>query len=769
MATMPCLRYSSSWLREKNSYPGNITKLASNTYQKIKDLNLLRPGIKTTRGKRAGKWKHRQFDIVTGVNKSNLTAVKKCDCDSISSTNVVLGCVNVRSIRNKTHEFVDNIITDNYDICMITETWLDGADNVIATEATPGGYSFDYEPRRGRTGGGVGLLCKQEFKITRRITRPMDTFEFCEWTLNLRNEIITVVVVYRPPYTNLNRHTISDFTAEFGCYLESLITAPQRILIGGDFNIHMDSSDDNDTRKFNDLLSTFTLVNHVHFQTHTGGHTLDLILTRSNDNLLVNQPEAKSFISDHCFIRTVTSLIKSESHSKQITFRRINNINLTNFKSDSQASELFKLNGKSVHEKAATYDQVLAEILDAHAPMVSKTIKIKNESPWYNNELRTIKIQKRKAEKKWIKSRNDMDYVNYRKMVFEYINQCKLAKTTYYSNKVLECSGNQHKLYKLIRNLTDGERRSVYPDSPNDQTLSEGFSDYFIDKIDRIMNDITDIRDNENISTDLNYQPNPNSTLELVTFKPLSDNEILKLINKSKTKSSMLDPIPTALLKQCTDVIIHPISDIVNSSLASGEFPNCWKCPLVSPLLKKVGLEPIFKNYRPVSCLSFVSKILEKAGLEQYNDYLEAAGLSIMENSAYKTKHSTETLLTKIQCDILNNMDQQKVTVLVMLDLSAAFDTVDVDIINEIFSNRFNIGGHVLNWFNSYLRDRGQRIRINEALSHERKTKFGVPQGSCAGPVVFLGYLSSLYDTMKKHLPYVNVGGYADDHQLYIS
>ncbi len=97
----------------------------------------------------------------------------------------------------------------------------------------------------------------------------------------------------------------------------------------------------------------------------------------------------------------------------------------------------------------------------------------------------------------------------------------------------------------------------------------------------------------------------------------------------------------------------------------------------------------------------------------------------------------------------MNSMDRQQVTVLVLLDLSAAFDTVDLDILSVIFQQRFNISGTVQSWFVSY--DREQRITIKETLSEIYKLKYGVPQGSCAGPVVFLGYLSSLYDIIDRH------------------
>ena len=131
------------------------------------------------------------------------------------------------------------------------------------------------------------------------------------------------------------------------------------------------------------------------------------------------------------------------------------------------------------------------------------------------------------------------------------------------------------------------------------------------------------------------------------------------------------------------------------------------------------------------------------------------------------TKNTTvlRHLLVKVYSDIMNSMDRQQVTILVLLDLSTAFDTVDLEIL--IFQQRFNISGTVLSWFFSYLRDIEQRVSIKDTLSEIYRLKYGMPQGSCAGPVVFLGYLSSPYDIIERHAP--STAGYADDTQLYLS
>ena len=137
----------------------------------------------------------------------------------------------------------------------------------------------------------------------------------------------------------------------------------------------------------------------------------------------------------------------------------------------------------------------------------------------------------------------------------------------------------------------------------------------------------------------------------------------------------------------------------MNGSLQTGAFPDCWKCGIITKLLKKKGSDLVCRNYRPGTNLSFLSKIVEKAGLSQYVDDLDSIDMFTSNNSAYKKHHSTETLLVKINSDIMNNVDQQTVTMLALLDLSVAFDTVSLGILTEIFQFRFGIAGNVLKWF----------------------------------------------------------------------
>ena len=164
----------------------------------------------------------------------------------------------------------------------------------------------------------------------------------------------------------------------------------------------------------------------------------------------------------------------------------------------------------------------------------------------------------------------------------------------------------------------------------------------------------------------------------LAHFEPATLEEVRKIISKAPDKSCELDPIPTWLLKQCLDELAPLVTAIINQSIESCSVPKSFKSARIRPLLKKPGLDPeILKHFRPVSNLPFVSKILEKVIDARIERHLVCNSLHEPLQSAYRKFHSTETALLKVQNDIMESLDQGSISVLVMLDLSAAFDTID--------------------------------------------------------------------------------------------
>jgi hypothetical protein len=250
-------------------------------------------------------------------------------------------------------------------------------------------------------------------------------------------------------------------------------------------------------------------------------------------------------------------------------------------------------------------------------------------------------------------------------------------------------------------------------------------------------------------------------------FEPLTADQVKLIIQKMSTKHCQLDPLPTWLVKECLDEILPIITEIVNLSLQLGEMPMKLKHASIKPLLKKHNLYTIKKNYRPVSNLTFLSKVIEGAVIEQLNHHFRKNSLQDARQSAYRQYHSTETLLTKIHNDIMTNMSKGNITMLVMLDLSAAFDTIDHTILLNRLQTMYGIEQEALKWFKSYLTGRTQAVRINNSESNKLSLPFGVPQGSKLGPVLFNAYIAPLSKIASKHQ--INDHKYADDEQLYLA
>ena len=189
----------------------------------------------------------------------------------------------------------------------------------------------------------------------------------------------------------------------------------------------------------------------------------------------------------------------------------------------------------------------------------------------------------------------------------------------------------------------------------------------------------------------------------------------LKLILKSASKSRNLDPIPTPLTKQYLDVLVPVITKIINTSLTTGIIPDCFKSAIVKPLLKMPGLDVNdLKNFRPVSNLPFLSKILEKVVLARLESHLSRNNLREACQSAYRQNHSTETLLLSVTDSLLCMADNRLVSLLTLLDESDALDTTDHKI---LLNSSFGISGTVFKWFISYLTNRTQSVSVGDLNS----------------------------------------------------
>jgi hypothetical protein len=436
-------------------------------------------------------------------------------------------------------------------------------------------------------------------------------------------------------------------------------------------------------------------------------------------------------------------------------------INMDAFKSDIITSNLCNETWANLNDLVQSYDETLSNILEKHAPVQRKVIMERTKIPWFNNELKHLKVNRRKLERKMLKSNCECDKKLYRASCNKYSAKLKSAKRLYYSELIDQCSGDSRKLFKVVSTLSKVRKENPLPPHTDLGQLANDFGEFFHRKIELFRTEIDDIP----VQTpSVEYEP---PKVELTTFRQLKEEEIRDIIMNSSNATCKLDPIPTWLVKLCVDELKTVITKIINMSLHDGYVPEAWKVALLVSILKKLGLEALFENFRPVNNLSFVSKIAEKAVVGQMLNHCEDNAPLPINQSAYRPFHSTETALVKVQSDILMSMDQREVTLLVLLDLSAAFDTVDHEIMLELLKSNFGVSGDALGWLKSFLSDRKQFVSVNQVLSNSFPVTCGVPQGSCLGPILFLFYVSKLFEIIKKHLP--SSHGYADDTQLYLS
>jgi hypothetical protein len=367
----------------------------------------------------------------------------------------------------------------------------------------------------------------------------------------------------------------------------------------------------------------------------------------------------------------------------------------------------------------------------------------------------------RQCERKWRHTRLETDRKKYKEQREKVNTMIDTARSNYYEAKVAECK-DQKSLFKLIDNLLHRKGKKVLPHYDSLEELTEKFSDYFYNKIAQIRT----VLDSEP-SPSLTSTDDSHASCKFTSFSPLTIDDVKKQIREMPKKSCPLDPLPTWLLTECLDEIAPVITQIINLSLTSGEVPASLKFALIGPLIKKLLLDAdILKNYRPVSNLPFLGKVTEKAATKQIQSHTDEHGLEEKFQSAYKALHSTETALLRVHNDILCHIDAGKGVILVLLDLSAAFDTIDHTILVDRLSQTIGIEGSAKDWFKSYLSDRHQAVNIDGITSKPKDLPYGVPQGSIIGPKSFTCYTTPISEICRRHG--VEVHLYADDTQLYI-
>ena len=302
-------------------------------------------------------------------------------------------------------------------------------------------------------------------------------------------------------------------------------------------------------------------------------------------------------------------------------------------------------------------------------------------------------------------------------------------------------------VYKIINSLLSTNNEKLLPENTNKLKLANEFSKYFEQKVNNIIKNITDL----SFKTKTN-QPNISGTIDcpshitpLTHFNPIDAAYLQELISRTKLKFSSVDNIPAELLNTVLDVAFDDILEIINTSFYQGIFPDCLKVGHITPIIKDPkGDINSYSNYRPIFSLPILSKLIEKAALDQLINHIHSNHLCFKYQSGFKKNHSCETALLKIYQDLINVLEPNQYIVMLFLDFSSAFDTVNHQHLINKLKEQFYVQDNALHWFKDFLTNRRFCTKIEDTFSDWNYVNHGVPQGSVLGPAVFSLYTQEI-------------------------
>lgn len=674
---------------------------------------------------------------------------------------------NVQSIIMKIHLVLQVLSDNNVDIACIQETWLSSNCNAITAIIREAGYNISHVFRTDKVGTGTAILWKNKFdscKFTCKVKPKLYESLQYQCVVFKFNPHIVLINIYR-----LQEVHVSQFFKDLEDLIDSHFNFSTSLVLTGDFNIHFEKDDFRDKILLSDLTSSFGLSQLVQGPTNKHGHTIDLLFLNSFEINNTKVQPVNYDIGDHfpILFECMISNNKTMSKPNSVCYRNIKGIDLVEFSSDlcSQLENInFQNNFSNCYEQ---FSAITNATLDVHAPLITKSFSNQRDDiPWQDAEYKKERALRRKLERKWKESAN-----NHGPERFSYFTQrskcvelSTLKRSQYYSNLIKKNEGDTSSLFNIVLKLLDKQKSSgILPHFDNPENLANKFNNFYTDKVKNIRDGIPTI--NSSASFDCGEAAFTGTPLE--NFEPTTVDELRKIITASSVKTAYNDLLPSKLLKSVLDSLLPHICNLVNLSLSTGSMEGVKESTIL-PLLKKVGLDPeILKNYRPISDLVFISRLIERTVLKRLNLHTTTNNLQCNYQHGYKKYHSTETLVLKVVNDILVGFDSKTCTILLLLDLSAAFDTVDIEKLLFILEHEFGIKGMALTWFRSFLLGRTQRVRVQNSLSGSLDVLFGVPQGSVLGPVLFNMYTRSLYNIISD--AGFSTSGYADDSNARIS
>ena len=719
-------------------------------------------------------------DHIPTINCQYYDVEEFSDCNFNPSKNFSILHYNIHSIQLHIEEFrvALQMLNFPFDIICISESKIHkDCDPLI--DISLHGYQAPIGTPTESTKGGVLIYIKNGLNFKPRDDLNMykkSQLESCFVEIINNNDSNDIVgVIYRHPSMNP-----TEFMEDHLSILTDKISnCNKKVFIAGDFNFnllnasnHCDTFDFFDTMMSNFLLPVITIptkinrnqntlidnifTNHLNPDTTSGNLTLNLsdghlpsfmIMPRKNQN---HQPKKHNIFT------------RSSKNFDSVAF--------THDYNNTDWNDVIDIGKNDVNFSLENFMSKMNELLDTHLPLrkVSKREFKQKFKPWVSNTILTKIRDKNKAFKKYLKAvipSKKSDYFNkFKSLKNEITYLMRTGKKEYYKKYFSENKNNIQKVWKGIKEIINIKSKNYdHPSCLQDGdinitdplAISNSFNDYFTSIADNILKK----RKYEGSKSFRDFLAN--RLLQNFAFKDCSESDIKSIISTLKvSKSSGPNSIPTHILLLLKDHISLPLQKIFNLSLNVGIHPNILKISKTIPIFKK-GSRLLVSNYRPISLLSNINKILEKIVHNQVYSFLEESQCIYSLQFGFRKKHSTDHALIEITETIRQALDNRNFACGIFVDLQKAFDTVNHDILISKLEH-YGIRNQANNWFASYLRDRSQYVSILGFDSDTKVIPHGVPQGSVLGPLLFLIYINDLHFSIKNS----KVFHFADDTNL---
>lgn len=659
-----------------------------------------------------------------------------------------LGHINARSILNQFDILRDHVSANDFDIVGISETWL--RDNIVDNLININNYNFVRRDRAGR-GGGVGVFLRASYTYT-VLESPFNEFIEQLWLrVRIASKVVGIGVVYRPPHVNCY-----NFFEMFENTLTSVILEVDEVFCVGDFNINLLDNNSTLTTDFLLLVDSYGLSQLIDEPTRITDNSatlLDLILSTAPSLVISTTVLDLHNYSDHAFVSALINCGSSKVVPVTRTFR-----SFTGFQYDSFYQDLINapfgivFDCDDVDYKVNAFVSLLHVIFDYHIPVVTRTFTRKHK-PWITETIRLMQYNRDKALQKFKLTRNNGHWQYYKTLRNLTTSAIRNEKKAYINFRIK--NANPNSMWKELRvlDICNFPKSGQLPDTLSDANL-----------INKFFTESSATSNSINVSVldfyKYNVMPSVASTFH---FEPTCEGEILQVINSITSRSAGIDNIDIKLIKLCCPTIIPVLCHIYNVCIAGNVFPSTWKIARVIPLPKLRNPQQV-SDLRPISILPVLSKIFEKILEKQIRVHLNNFNILPQFQSGFRPHHSCTTAMVNVVDDVLRASDAGKVTCLVLLDYSKAFDTLNHKLLHAIL-HYIGFGNNASALIYNYLIGRRQMVVLSGSTSQLLDIDAGVPQGSVLGPLLFTIYTCNLHSV----LHYTSYHCYADDTQLYYS